>query len=295
MQEKSNEPIWFDKEPVQTIDLTEQLKGHTLPPQSKYRIMVATPVHSEVGIHYVRSLLKFQMACMTKNILVSFHLIKSSLVQQGRNICAADFVSDKEDYTHMLFIDSDVDFDTKTIFKMLEKDRDIIAAPYPMKFINPNSVYRRMKDEDFKNDKDFLKYGYTFPIKVADVSAIEVTDGETEVTHAPTGCMLIKRNVIEKMIKAYPDLEIVQDTYLNGEKVRRPNFYNFFDCVHDPKTKHFYGEDFGFCKRWTEIGGKIYLYIDDELGHTGEYRYAGRFMDDLVATSKVVDEDEKIK
>jgi hypothetical protein len=32
MQEKSNEPIWFDKEPVQTIDLTEQLKGHTLPP-----------------------------------------------------------------------------------------------------------------------------------------------------------------------------------------------------------------------------------------------------------------------
>ena len=107
--------------------------------------------------------------------------------------------------------------------------------------------------------------------------------------------MLIKRGVIEKMIKAYPDLEIVQDTYLNGKKVTRPNFYNFFDCVHDPKTKHFYGEDFGFCKRWTEIGGKIYLYIDDELGHTGEYRYAGRFMDDLVATSKVVDEDEKIK
>mgnify|MGYP001498787000 CR=1 FL=1 len=38
---------------------------------------------------------------------------------------------------------------------MLEKDRDIIAAPYPMKFINPNSVYKRMKEEGFKNDKDF--------------------------------------------------------------------------------------------------------------------------------------------
>ena len=62
MQEKSNEPIWFDKEPVQTIDLTEQLKGHTLPPPSKYRIMVATPVHSEVGIHYVRALQRSQNA-----------------------------------------------------------------------------------------------------------------------------------------------------------------------------------------------------------------------------------------
>jgi hypothetical protein len=27
------------------------------------------------------------------------------------------------------------------------------------------------------------------------------------------------------------------------------------------KTKEFFGEDFGFCKRWTEMGGKVYAYI----------------------------------
>jgi hypothetical protein len=40
-----------------------------------------------------------------------------------------------QEYTHFLFIDSDIDFKSETIFKMLEKDKDIIAAPYPMKWI----------------------------------------------------------------------------------------------------------------------------------------------------------------
>jgi hypothetical protein len=38
-----------------------------------------------------------------------------------------------EHYDYLLFIDSDIDFQAKTIFTMLEKDKDIIACPYPMK------------------------------------------------------------------------------------------------------------------------------------------------------------------
>ena len=37
-----------------------------------------------------------------------------------------------------------------------------------------------------------------------------LNNGVMEVTHSPTGCMLIKRSVFEKMIKAYPDKGIVQ-------------------------------------------------------------------------------------
>jgi hypothetical protein len=33
----------------------------------------------------------------------------------------------------MLFIDSDIDFNFRNIFKMLAADKDIIACPYPMK------------------------------------------------------------------------------------------------------------------------------------------------------------------
>jgi hypothetical protein len=38
-----------------------------------------------------------------------------------------------------------------------------------------------------------------------------------EVSHAPTGCMLIKRQVFDKMIKAYPEDRIDQPTIVNGE------------------------------------------------------------------------------
>ena len=39
-------------------------------------------------------------------------------------------------------------------------------------------------------------------MKVADAKNITLDNGVMEVTHSPTGCMLIKRAVFDKMIKA---------------------------------------------------------------------------------------------
>jgi hypothetical protein len=68
--------------------------------------------------------------------------------------------------------------------------------------------------------------------------------------------MLIKRKVLTDMIAHYPELEIIQPTMVNGVEVAKPNFYNLFDTYHEPETKRYYGEDFGFCKRWTKYGWK---------------------------------------
>jgi hypothetical protein len=40
----------------------------------------------------------------------SFTLLKSSLVTQGRNLCVAEMLNHEDNYTHLLFIDSDIDF-----------------------------------------------------------------------------------------------------------------------------------------------------------------------------------------
>ena len=74
--------------------------------------------------------------------------------------------------------------------------------------------------------------------------------------------------------------------------------YNLFDTLHDPKTKRYFGEDFGFCQRWSDIGGKVYAYIDDYITHVGEYSYCGKFKDDLWQATrpvKPVDDTTKIK
>ena len=118
-------------------------------------------------------------------------------------------------------------------------------------------------------------------MKVEKNDDISVDNGVIEVTHSPTGCMMIKRSVFDKMIKAYPDKNIIQKTVINGEYVNRPNLWNFFDTLHDPITKTYMGEDFSFCQRWKDIGGKCYAYITDSIVHIGEHQYEGRFADEL--------------
>ena len=85
--EKAIEPLWKE-EPEDFTNI---------------QLFVATPVHSEVSIHYTQALIEFQQMCFKKKLKVSFHLIKSSLVTQGRNLSVAGFLKTKA--TRLLFID----------------------------------------------------------------------------------------------------------------------------------------------------------------------------------------------
>jgi len=249
--------------------------------QSPYRIFVATPVHDQCSIHYAQGLLEFQKLCFEKNVLVTFQIMKSSLVTQGRNLCVSGFL--ESDCTHMLFVDSDIIFNAHSIFKMLERDKDIISIPYPLKTIKWDKAYDKFKKGEIKNPEDLGKWTNLYPMKLADPhDNIKIERGVIEVTHSPTGCMLIKRQVFDKMIKDYPDKAIVQKTVINGEYVTKPHMWNFFDCIHDPVTKTYLGEDFAFCKLWRDKGGKCHAFIDDPIAHIGEHQYEGRFADELI-------------
>jgi len=264
-------PIWVNKQPVTTTTFNKPI------------IFVATPVHSECSIHYTQSLLQFQQNCMVNGIMVSFSLLKSSLVTQGRNLCVNAFMeeSQKTKYTHMLFIDSDIEFNFSTIMKLIQADRDVIAAPYPLKTLDWDKIKARMDRNKNMDAETLSKQGYTWPIKLEGKESISVVGGVAEVTHAPTGCMLIKKSVFDTMIDKFPNLKISQPTIVNGKCIEKEFMYNFFDCYHDPENKKYYGEDFGFCKRWSEIGGKCHILVDDYISHIGEYKYTGRLMDDL--------------
>ena len=145
-----------------------------------------------------------------------------------------------------------------------------------------DKAFRKMQEGKIKSADDIRRALHTYPLKVPDDKSINVKDGVMEVTDAPTGCMLIKREVIEKMIKEYPDKKIVQKTVINGEYVDKPNMWNFFDTTHDPVEKTFLGEDFSFCQLWARLGGKCYAYINDSIVHVGEHQYQGRFYDELI-------------
>jgi len=278
----NNKPLWVNKE-----------QGpRTL---GKTCVFVATPCHSECSIHYAQACLALQQACFKKGISISFQLIKSSLITQGRNLSVSNFLQDCEKipFTHFIFIDSDICFKPETIFKLIEADKDVIAAPYTLKTIDWDKVVARSKGKEV-SAKELSRMGFTWPVKIENRDEIIVKDGIAEVTHVPTGCLAIKKQVFDKMIDAYPNLRIDQPTIINGKEKSRPYFYNFFDTYFEPETHKYYGEDFGFCKRWTKIGGKCHLYVLDEVTHVGEYQYTGRLMDDLERLKRI-DDSSKIK
>lgn len=272
-EQDPSKPLWFKKQ-LPKLEIQK----------SPYSIFLATPVHSECSIHYTQALLELQRECHIKRVPIEFQLFKSSLITQGRNLCVSAFMESK--MTHLLFVDSDIDFHAQSIFTMLNKNKDVISIPYPLKVIQWEKIFEDVKRGRIKDAKQMALGGNTYPMKLPDEENIKINDGVIEVSHSPTGCLLIKRTVIETMIQKYPHLEIKQDTIINGKPVEKPFLYNFFDTWFDPIKKQYYGEDYAFCKRWGDIGGKCHAYINDLITHVGEHQFCGKFVDELIRTGQ---------
>jgi hypothetical protein len=273
---ENHEPIWFTNGPRNT----EQNSSF-----KPYTILVATPVHSDVSMHYAQSLLHLQKWCFHNNVRIGFQLMKSSLITQGRNMCVAEFL--KKGFTHLLFIDSDIAFNEGAAGRLIEANKDVISIPYPLKDMNWDKGFKMIQEGKIKSALDLKnKAFYRYPFKVPDPENIKIQNKVIEVTHSPTGFMMIKREVFEKMIIAYPNLRIDQDQLVNGKVEKLGHMWNFFDTLFDPEKRTYLGEDFAFCKRWRDIGGTCHAWIGDYITHVGEHQYTSRFADELILTDK---------
>ena len=238
--------------------------------------MICTPVHSDVSIHYMKACLDLQKECILNKIKITFQLMKSSLVTQGRNLCASAFMNSDAEY--MLFIDSDVEFTTRSVMRLMKSPHDVALIPYPIKQ-KTDAKFR--KDFETRPDDDINTMGHLFPIEIPDTKDIRPVDGYIEVIKGPTGMMMIKKSVFEKLKEHYKELVIKQKTLMNGELIDRPNYYNFFDTYWSPSKKTYMGEDFYFCQLWRAIGGKIFALCDEEISHIGEYKYTDKVKDEF--------------
>ena len=242
-------------------------------------IFVATPVHSDVSIHYFKACLEFQKECFVRKIPVMFQVMKSSLVTQGRQLCVSGFM--ESNCTHMLFIDSDISFNFKMIERMINYDKEICLVPYPIKGTDHDKVRSRILAGDTLSPH---LLGNQYTMSVPDPANVKVTDGFIEVERGPAGCMLIKKEVIHKLIKEYPEFTINQHTLIDGKLVKRNHMYNFFDTYWNKDDKTYTGEDFYFCKLCKHAGIKMYALVDEYISHHGEYSYTGRLLDEFKRT-----------
>ena len=244
------------------------------PTAKKPHICVATPCYGgQVFQNYFLSIISLIYAVeRRKDVDISF-IVRGgdSLITRSRNSIVAEFLSTPK-YTHLLWIDADIGFSPDAVYRLLQSDYDIAAGVYPLKaFTFPDEIPAQRKDELL------LRYT-TYPFNPIGAS-FKVENGFVEVKDAPTGLMMIKRGVFDKMIESYPELKYKPDHQVGLEKLANQIdncYYNFFDTFID-ETGRYLSEDYAFCRLWQKIGGKVYADAESKLTHQGSHQYQGDF------------------
>ena len=106
-------------------------------------------------------------------------------------------------------------------------------------------------------------------------TVLKIEKNLARVRHLATGFMMFKREVIEKMSKAFPSTKYVDDvSFLQPHE--NEFAYALFDC--GVEDGHYFSEDWLFCHRWTKMGGSIWIDVTINLTHTGIEDYNGSYL-----------------
>lgn len=173
-------------------------------------------------------------------------------------------------YTHLLFIDGDISFKVEDIFSMIDTDLDLIGGVYSKKRIDWNLI----KHAVLNNVPADQLHRYTGSLNfnvLEESPSISDVYSPLEVKHVPTGFMLIKRQVFEKLSDITP-------SYIDYEDNAQIKAF-FETSISNDKFKMYNSEDWHFCDEWRKIGGKAYIAPWVVLNHFGTYNFQGSIID----------------
>lgn len=192
--------------------------------------------------------------------LVIYPVVFDSLISRARNSIVAHFRA--SDCTHLLFIDSDIEFQVEDVMRLLQADKDVVGVGYAQKWLHLAPEIVALPN----------------PIELISKASVHLSeplasiDTIMEAEYVTTGFLLIKRHVIENMMAAYPERKYINDVDGYRTPEAEPYFFNLF-CTEIAKSGRYESEDYGFSRLWREIGGKIHVITDITLTHHGWHGY----------------------
>lgn len=228
-------------------------------------VMIATPAYGgQVTEPYFQSVLKTVFEANRVGLPVAvFTQSNESLITRARNNMVSTFLESQFD--QLLWIDADIQFDPANVLRLVNSPYEVTATAYPLKGVYWDAVAGDTAEAKQASSKQFV---------VNRVTDVVDDNGFAEVYDAGTGFMCIKRSALEKMVTEYPELEYrADDGGLADDQRKR---YLFFDTMLDTMDDgvRYLSEDYAFCRRWQNIGGKVMLDTKGPaLGHRGSYTY----------------------
>ncbi len=219
-------------------------------------VMVAIASHDKkTFIPCTRTLMDAVQAFMLNNIKFIFQFeVGLPYVGMARNNLEYKFML--SECEHLVFIDADVGISPQDLISLVLAKEDVVSLVYPKK-----------SDEE----------QYTVMLEIDNGKHPVEKNGGFKAEGAPTGAMKIRRHVLEKMRERYEATHGYDDP-LEGTKR-----YNLFGSFLD--NRRWYGDDYGFCKLWRDMGGEVLVLPNTTLTHTGTKTWQGNLYEHLVKRS----------
>lgn len=168
--------------------------------------------------------------------------IGDSLISRARCLMLHRFLQTDCDY--LFTLDDDIELPQDAMTKLIQADKDIIGGVYRLKRkeVKANPYAIRFLDEDRVIDYDEI----------------------AEVQYISTGCIMHKREFIEKLVDQYRGLFFYENLTANKiPALYMPYIYN----------NEYLSEDWAFCQRAIDKGHKIWLHGGVHCTHWGLYPY----------------------
>ncbi len=218
-------------------------------------VVFATPSYSHmVCMDFLSSSLS------TEQMTTSMGIKHAWLLQGGdpylakvRNKLVTMFLRDFPDFDTLFFLDDDVGWPPQKVIEFLLRPEDVVAGIYPK-----------------KSDK------VDFPVELAadrETGELREQNGMVQALAVGTGFLRIKRHVLEKMA----DVSL-KFTETRDEPV--VHYHNIFSMGMGDDGQ-WWGEDYVFCKKWTNMGGEIWVDPDINFVHRGTRGWKGNLNDQL--------------
>lgn len=232
----------------------------------KNKLFISTPCYdSMVTMQYTTSLLNLVTTLNQYKIEFMIDFTgNESLIPRARNSSLGKFMS--SGFTHLLFIDSDIEFPAKAVIDLLLSDKDVVCCSYAKKGINWNRLMHSLQ-HDTQSHESLESRGLDFAYNaILDDNGKIIKDKNLiRVRHASTGFMMIKRSIVAELQKKHTELEIITDDTSRIDNT----IYGLFCCM--IKNKQYLSEDYSFCERVNEIGGTVWIDTTHNLNHIGKY------------------------
>lgn len=162
--------------------------------------------------------------------------------------------------THLMMVDADVMWPGGLIPRLMNHDVDVVAAVYPRR-------------EDPLSFERCIRYATEDRVLRRDART-----GLCEVAGVQGGALRMRRSVLELMLKKYEN-DPIAGLYERGEET----FCALWDPYRIPGTRTKLGEDYSFCQRWRDVGGKVWIDPDVMMGHVGLKVFKGCLMEHVTA------------